>query len=262
MNANKTYFNGANAIVFDTETTNLDKPFCYNVGYKIIDSNGNTIVEHDFVVEQIWHNMPLFSTAYYANKRPLYVGRMRSRQTILDKWGYIMATMRREIKMHNVRYAYAYNAPFDDKVFTYNCDYYKTLNPLDTVEVIDIRALAMLALNNDYNFKVWCEEHEEFTESGNYSTTAETLFRYFSDDVSFEEEHTALSDSRIESDILLRLADEYNLDITQNLTAPKALWRNVEKTLNVKYNGDLVATYNYTTKRQTGDTLNLWNKTK
>ena len=149
MNANKTYFNGANAIVFDTETTNLDKPFCYNVGYKIIDSNGNTIVEHDFVVEQIWHNMPLFSTAYYANKRPLYVGRMRSRQTILDKWGYIMATMRREIKAHNVRYAYAYNAPFDDKVFGYNCDYYKTLNPLDTVEVIESAFCSNLEIDVD-----------------------------------------------------------------------------------------------------------------
>ena len=60
--------------VFDTETVSLNKPFCYNVGYVIYDvANDRKLARRDFVVEQVWHNPRLFETAYYANKRPLYV---------------------------------------------------------------------------------------------------------------------------------------------------------------------------------------------
>ena len=50
--------------VFDTETTSLDKPFCYNIGYVIIDSESwATLCRRSYVVEQVWHNLPLFSSA-------------------------------------------------------------------------------------------------------------------------------------------------------------------------------------------------------
>ena len=65
--------------VFDTETTNLEKPFCYNVGYVIYDTDKHEIIcKEEFVIEQIWHNAELFSTSYYAEKRPIYVNRMRA----------------------------------------------------------------------------------------------------------------------------------------------------------------------------------------
>ena len=71
--------------IFDTETTSLDNPFCYNIGYIIVDiENDNTLVRRDFVVEQVWHNLPLLESAYYAKKRPLYVNRMRARLATLD----------------------------------------------------------------------------------------------------------------------------------------------------------------------------------
>ena len=76
--------------IFDTETTSLDKPFCYNIGYIIVDiETGTTLLQRDYVVEQIWHNLPLFQSAYYANKRPLYVSRMRTRLASMSKFGYM-----------------------------------------------------------------------------------------------------------------------------------------------------------------------------
>jgi hypothetical protein len=78
-----------NIMVFDTETTNLEKPFCYNIGYVIFDTERREIVaKRDFVVEQVWHNSMLFTTAYYADKREIYVGRMKARKCIMDKFGY------------------------------------------------------------------------------------------------------------------------------------------------------------------------------
>ena len=56
-------------VVFDTETTNLEKPFCYNIGYAIFNTDTQEcLIAKDFVVEQVWHNKALFETAYYAEK--------------------------------------------------------------------------------------------------------------------------------------------------------------------------------------------------
>lgn len=220
-------------MIFDTETTSLDKPFCYNIGYTIIDTDTyEPVVDRDYVVEQVWHNLPLFSSAYYADKRPIYIQRMRARQTVMDKFGYICRQMIRDIKQYGIEHAYAYNSPFDEKVFNFNCDWYKCSNPFDTVQIHDIRGYVhQFVINNDY--KTYCEEHELFTESGNYSTTAEAVYRYISGNDDFDEEHTALSDSKIETEILLYTMS-LGADITKNEKVSRSIERKIEKTLHIR----------------------------
>lgn len=192
-----------NILVFDTETVNLEKPFCYNIGYVIFNTDSaEVLTKKDYVVEQVWHNPMLFTTAYYANKRELYVGRMRSRQTIMDKFGYITQAMYRDIKEYDIQHAFAYNSSFDEKVFSFNCDWFKCINPLDTVQVHDIRGQVHKKIAFTETYQAYCDKHELYTESGNYSTTAEAVFRYISGDDEFIEEHTALADAIIELDIL------------------------------------------------------------
>lgn len=222
-----------NIMIFDTETTSLDKPFCYNIGYQIVStSNGNTLVARDFVVEQIWHNLPLFSSAYYADKRPIYVGRMRSRQVVMDKFGYICRQMIRDIKQYEVAHAYAYNSPFDEKVFNFNCDWYKCSNPFDTIQIHDIRGYAHQFIV-DEKYIAYCEEHDLFTESGNYSSTAEAVYRYISGKDDFDEEHTALSDSVIETEILF-YAMRAGADISVDEKVYRSIERKIEKTLHIR----------------------------
>ena len=96
-----------NILVFDTETTNLEKPFCYNIGYKVVNAETReTLLTRDYVVEQVWHNPMLFTTAYYADKRQLYVNRMRARQVIMEKYGYITQQMIRDFKQYEIEYAF------------------------------------------------------------------------------------------------------------------------------------------------------------
>lgn len=193
-----------NVMVFDTETVSVTKPFCYNIGYKIVNTNSlRTVLRRDFVVEQVWHNLSLFATAYYADKRQLYVSAMRGKNMILDKFGYICSTMRRDIKNHNVRFAYAYNSSFDDRVFEFNCDWFKVINPFETVQILDIRGNCSEIIFRDQRFFDFCEKNYYFTETGNYSGTAETAYRYVTGNTSFIEEHTAAADSDIEADILI-----------------------------------------------------------
>ena len=43
-----------NIIVFDTETVNLEKPFVYNIGYVIYNTDtAEILATKDFVVEQV-----------------------------------------------------------------------------------------------------------------------------------------------------------------------------------------------------------------
>ena len=224
-----------NIVVFDTETTSLEKPFCYNVGYIIIDTNNwKPLLKKSFVIEQIWHNLPLFSTAYYAEKRELYIKAMRARKTKLEKFGYVCQKMIRDFKQYNVKQAFAYNSSFDEKVFVFNCDWYKCNNPFDNVLIKDIRGFVHHFLM-DEKFFSFCEENNLFTESGNYSTTAETIFRFLKRDVSFVESHTALEDCRIEANIL-KVCCMYGADLKKDYKAKKSIERNTEKILHIKQN--------------------------
>lgn len=247
-----------NIVVFDTETTSLEKPFCYNIGYTIIDADTREeILRHEYVVEQVWHNMSLFTTAYYAEKRPLYVTAMRARKAILDKYGYICRIMCRDFRENDVRFAYAYNAPFDEKVFNFNCDWYKVSNPFDTIPIIDIRGCVHNFIIDD-RYKKFCEEKGIFTEGGNYSTTAEAVYRYLVDD-NFVEAHTALADAIIEADILFACVDK-GAEIGVEYPVQKSIWRNVPKTLEVKDKWGEVHTFDYTKKvvRKNGEKIFLY----
>ena len=236
-------------LVFDTETTGLQKPFCYNIAYIIYDMiTGQILVKREFVVEQVWHNVMLFNTAYYADKRNIYVGRMRNRSVKMDKFGYICQQMIRDIRNYNVERAFAYNSDFDERVFEFNTDWFKCSNPFDTIPISDIRGYVHHFMITD-EFKAFCEEHKEFTESGNYSTTAETLFRYLSNNVEFEEEHTALADSEIELKILL-MCIENGADINGDYTAKMSIPRTTPRTLIIKYDNDNVYEFPYTTKKE------------
>lgn len=248
-----------NIAVFDTETTSLEKPFCYNIGYVIADMETHTILcRKDFVVEQVWHNPMLFTTAYYSNKREIYVSRMKARKTIMDKFGYITQTMIRDFKAYNVELAFAFNSPFDTKVFDYNCEWFKCNNPFDSIPIKDIRAYVHNCIAFTEEYQAFCEKHSYFTESGNYSTTAETVYRYVSGNVDFIEEHTALADSEIEFEILLYCLNK-GLSLEKDYKAYSSIPRKIDKMLTVVDTDGVEYNFTYGKKRVCGEKIILKN---
>lgn len=226
-------------MVFDTETTGLDKPFCYDVGYAIYNDDGQELTRRHFVIEQVWHNLPLFESAYYHEKRPLYIQLMRSKRAVMDKWGYVMRTMKRDILQHNVTAAYAYNADFDDKVFTFNCDWFKTNNPLENIPIFDIWGYVSQFISNSEEYQAFCEANQYFTDTGNYKASAEIVFRFISQNISFEEAHMGLKDVEIEAQILhhcFSIGAEKEIEYK----VVKILPRLIEKPFTVKVNGKIL----------------------
>ena len=138
-------------IVFDTETVDVEHAFCYNVGYCIIDTESKEILlKRDYVVEQVWENKMLFSTSYYAEKKSLYVSALRGRRASIKHWGHIQQRMIKDIETYGVEYAYAFNSPFDVRVFDFNSEWFKSSNALDYVKTIDIRGLINQLLFKTY----------------------------------------------------------------------------------------------------------------
>ena len=233
--------------VFDTETTSIDKPFVYNIGWVIYDTDTKSILNTaDYVVEQIWHNRELFTTAYYADKREQYVKDMRGKKVRMEKLGYITQTMCRVFKAYEVKLAFAYNSSFDVRVFDFNCEWFKVINPFDDMLVIDIRGMVHRAIAFTSKYQRFCEDNALFTEHGNYSTTAESVYRFITEDTEFIEEHTALADARIELDILKECCDKYGCEWEKAYKVYRSIPRSGEKVLSVKTTEGEIVEFPYT----------------
>lgn len=219
--------------VFDTETIGLEKAFCYNIGMVIYDTETDEVDKYEWVIEQIWHNKPLFETAYYADKKPIYINRMRAKKAKMAKFGHVMRAIDKLFKDNDITDVYAYNSPFDEKVINFNCDWYHCINPFDTVAFHDVRGYVHSAFAFTDAFQEFCEDKGIFTESGNYSTTAEAAYRFLYDE-DFVEEHTALADSIIELRILLDCINVYDLEWHTDYTVYRSIPRRITRYLTVR----------------------------
>ena len=245
-----------NHIALDTETTGLEKCFCYDLGYIVFDDDFKIIKREHFIVEQIWHNLPLFESAYYKEKREEYVKLMRAKKATMDKWGYVMGQLRRDIKQYNVVDIYAYNSNFDDKVIAFNCDWFKTINPIETLPVYDIWGYASDFITNLPEYALFCELNSLFTDSGNYKGTAESVYQYLTLDNSFVEKHMGLYDALIEAKIL-EYCIQHGAKFGEDHKVVKVLPRIVSKPFTIKVNNEVIYSGNYVKKYVRNDTYNF-----
>lgn len=242
-------------MILDTETISVQKKYCYNIGYIIYDTDGKQVLaKEEFVVEQVWHNRPLFDTAYYADKRPLYVAAMRGKKATLAKYGHIQRKMSADIKHYNVQGIYAFNSAFDDEVLEFNANIYGCHNSIDSVPVYDIRGYAVEHLMTD-GYKQFCNANEKkkfITPADGYKTTAESFYCYLTNNPSFAEEHTALADCEIELEILKECI-ECGATWQTEYKVARSYPRNIPKVMQLKDTDGTTYEFNYKRKieRQT-----------
>lgn len=247
-------------IVLDTETTSLDKPFCYDCSWVVMDKEHGQIVDFKAnVIEQVWHNLPLFESAYYKDKRPKYIEMMRKHDMVMDKWGYIMRKLKADIIKYDVTEVYAYNSDFDDKVIAFNCEWFKCNNPLENVAIYDIWGYASQYITCNSDYQTYCEENQRFTDTGNYKGSAEVVYQFITDNTEFIEEHMGLFDSEIESQILFECINR-GAEWAKGYKVNKILSRPVLHPYSVRVDGVEVLTGEYIKKFVRNDVYNF--KTK
>lgn len=200
-----------NIIVFDTETISLEKSFIYNLGYVIVNPDGKIICSRDLVIRQIYDNKPLFATAYYANKKPLYVSKMKGRWAKKVSWGDACRIMAKDIKNYGVVDGFAYNSRFDERAFYFNHMFFRNkCRPLDGINVHDIMDFISIITDTD-GYKEFCKLNGFVCKNGRVKRTAESMYAYLVSNPNYKEEHTALEDSKIEAFILRKCLEQLKI---------------------------------------------------
>ena len=242
-------------LIVDTETATLpvnvpDKskislkyPLVYDIGWVITDINGHIYRSRNFLVNEIFSNYQIFSTAYYHEKRQSYIYELMNGGIIKADWETIMRVFEKDL--NEVDGIGAYNAFFDlkksipfteryiQKFYSYEWEtwYNSKLAEIEKSDgktskskksssnydgeifefreiqypIFDIWYLAVNYLLNSDEYKQKAVNNKWFSSSGKYfSTNAENTYRFITENDDFIESHTALSDARIETKIFTK----------------------------------------------------------
>lgn len=222
-------------MVFDTETTGeivtskngheIMQKYIYDIGYTIADKK-KIHLKRNFIVKEIFENVELMNSAYYKSKIPMYNEMINNREVDIIPFAEIVKIMQNDITTYNVSAVAAYNISFDLDAFMqttntiypntfpmqfrttkkggYAPDYetfFKKFIARKEVDIIDIWTLACQTLCNQKTFQTY---YKQETAKGNIKSNAEIVYSYIIDS-EFVEDHTALSDSIIETEILQRI---------------------------------------------------------
>ena len=244
-------------IILDTETATLPfigqwelssedkkklaiaKPLVYDIGWTIASRTHGILEKRNFLVAETFSVPTIFNTAYYHEKRPLYLDMIAKGEIVVLPWDEIMKILLEDLQ--DASYICAYNAMFDFKkaiIFTelyirklYSPHYYewedlqrnscrrileekrkqneRDFDPEHFIfrgekyPMIDIWGIACKYLLNNSKYKNMCLKESKISNSGLYFTTnAEVAMQYLSQRFDFIEDHTALSDAEIETEIL------------------------------------------------------------
>lgn len=194
-----------NKMILDTETIGLNKPFVYDIGFIIVDDNFQILKSEHYIVKQIYDNKPLFATAYYSVKKPLYTKLLRQRKAKKENLGVITQTMKRLMKSYEVNDIYAYNCHFDKRALQFTIEHFKLQNVFETKNFIDIMKLAK-KLHESIDYLTFTDINNKKTETGRPKRTAETTYQFIIKNPNFVEAHISIKDCEIELEILKKVA--------------------------------------------------------
>lgn len=192
-------------MVLDTETASL-KGGVYDVGYTIATSKGVILLERNWLVKETFTNGRLMKGAYFASKMFSHYAEMLQNGVVeLTNWRYIIAFMQYDFHAYDVNILAAYNLPFDLRVMTQT---HKMLGNnsliLPPCKKLDLYRFACSTLMNTPTYRTLCEQEGWISKAGNYLTNAQCAYRYCIGDFGFIENHTALNDAIIETEIMRR----------------------------------------------------------
>lgn len=195
-------------IVLDTETANsLDDPFCYDIGWAVVDLSTSEIVKTEsYAVAEIFLDKELMNSAYFADKIPSYWEEIKFGNRKLARLQTIRRTLNADCKTFAINQIYAHNARFDYRSCNLTQRYltsskYRFFFPYG-VEICDTLKMARKAFANDEAYNEFCATNGYKTKNGQNRFTAEIIYRFLTNNTSFEEVHKGLDDVKIEKEIL------------------------------------------------------------
>ena len=181
----------------------------FDIGWCVCDKQGNIFKKRNYLVKEVFINMDLMKHAHYFNKYPQYLDMMQEGKIKMLPWIEVMRRMEDDIIQYGIKNLYAYNMAFDKRAIYETARVIGKREP-DFFKYEGVRfhclwgmACETILLRKMF-FKV-AKENNWFSEAGNIKTSAEVCYRFISNNYDFEESHTALDDSIIETAILAKI---------------------------------------------------------
>ena len=145
-------------------------------------------------------------SAYYACKLPKYDEMIAEGKAIVMPWNEIKAEFNQMLEQYDVKVLSAYNLGFDKRALTYTNKCMGNTGKFlgRPVELWDIWGIATQTIMQHKTFHKIALSENWYTEKGNVLSNAEVAYRYITNELDFEESHTALHDTEIETQILAR----------------------------------------------------------
>jgi DNA polymerase III epsilon subunit-like protein len=193
-------------IILDTETTNdIECPIVYDFGFSVIDESGKAYASYSFVNADVFCDDELMATAYFADKIPQYWDDIKSGKRVLKSFRSIERIFRRVCRDWGIDTFVAHNARFDYLALQTTKRYITTSKerfffPYGAKFVATLK-LSREVFGQNETYRNFCVSNNYVTKFGQNRYTAEIIYRFLTNDNSFEEEHTGLADCMIEKEI-------------------------------------------------------------
>lgn len=190
-------------MVIDTETCDLQGNV-YDVGFVVTDRTGLIYEEGHALVRETFTDAKKMMGSFYASKMFTHYAPMLDEGSIrLRPWADLVEFIRERVDFHGVTVAAAYNLGFDARALG-NMGTEHGTPPLfgEHVKDLDIWQFACETRLARGPYRKLALAQGWVSPKGNIKTGAEFAYRFVSGDHSFVEDHTALSDARIETEIL------------------------------------------------------------
>lgn len=235
----------------EKKAISIAKPLIYDLGWTVCDAKGKIYRKRSYLITEIFSVPSVFNTAYYKEKRPQYLEKLKNGSISLKSWKEATEILKRDLL--EVQAVGAYNAAFDFKKaipFTekyiealYSNDFQRWEEVQEKVcaniakgkkaakrdgapefdpcsfsfrgiayPIFDIWGLACKHLLNTNEYRAACLANNWITSSGKYyQTSAEKAFAYLMNDREFMESHTAIEDAEIESAIFGKVVEKVGI---------------------------------------------------
>lgn len=235
------FVNEWNLSAKDKQKIAIAKPLVYDLGWVVSDRQGNIIKTRNYLIQETFFVPNVFNTAYYKNKRPIYMELLAKGEIEPKCWKEAFQELLEDMEnadmtcAYNVCFDYKKAIPFTDnyinhlysndydkweyaqrkscesilkgKSESHNEDYLKPYVNFNGNEypICDLWGVACERLINIDKYRNYCLENRLISHSAEFfKSSAETSFQYLMKNYEFIEDHTALSDALIEKEILTK----------------------------------------------------------
>lgn len=190
--------------ILDVESVGVaDAAIVYDVGLVITDKRGQVHESKSWIIKEVFEDQELMSSAYYIRHYAKYQRMIAEGQVELVEFRQMQQEFNEMLERWNTKTVAAYNLEFDSGALPH------TMNRLGLAgkflnkpyQILDLWSLFCETVAQQKGFRRFAIQHELYSKHRNIRTNAQVAYQYINNDIEFIEEHTALADCLIETEI-------------------------------------------------------------